>query len=666
MPSKLTVMLVTLLLATPAVIFWLWLVIVPARVAIPCPEECQCNIGGYEVSCKGAVSFIRLTNVRVLEFVKNNIKLIEKHSFVSLTELKVLRVKWCGLRTIQLGAFNGLTKLTELSIEGNEISEIIAGTFQNLRNLERLALKHNELHHLDSDVFSGLVYLRYISLAANKLQYLHPDTFLALPNIKHINLYNNPALQIPTDRNFITSHSLSHLDISDCNVSTLSVETFTNVSALEHLDLSYNKLRTVHINILTALPKLSDLSLFGNRLQCDCQLLEVWRWCEDRNIQTGYVECDTASEVEGMWWGVLKKGECLEGNVQYYGDNNTRYSYTDNDTYTDTKTDKDTKQNGDDSSFLSKYQAPIYVIPFIFGITGNAILLIIIVCNKDMRTLPNMYILNLAVSDIIYLTVLFNEAVANRISDMLLQGDFMCKFFPFCRRLSVGLSAYSIAVLSIQRYRVTVNPFHVLVFSPSTWRIILTTICGVWFVAALFAVPSALSNYLCSDSHPGINMPYYKRVVIFELLVSCVLPLCVIAYTYIMTARHLVESSRSLSEGTQNPILKTRRNTARILIGLTVVFLISYLPYHAFWIYIIYTDEGDIYYKRITDIILASINKLHHPYLISTCLLLINSCLNPVALFCTSSPFRQHLRRYLTCFCKTNSPPTDLEITRRN
>jgi hypothetical protein len=46
-----------------------------------------------------------------------------------------------------------------------------------------------------------------------------------------------------------------------------------------------------------------------------------------------------------------------------------------------------------------------------------------------------------------------------------------------------------------------------------------------------------------------------------------------------MTARHLVESSRSTSEGTKNPQLETRRNTAKIVVGLTVVFLINYVPY---------------------------------------------------------------------------------------
>jgi hypothetical protein len=138
-----------------------------------------------------------------------------------------------------------------------------------------------------------------------------------------------------------------------------------------------------------------------------------------------------------------------------------------------------------------------------------------------------------------------------------------------------------------------------------------------------------------------------------------------------MTARHLVESSRPISDGIQNPQLKTRRTTAKIVVGLTVVFVISYLPYHAFWIYYVCTDKVLYYFEQFaatsfTGYALPSLAKLWYPYLLSTCFLLINSCLNPVALFCTSSPFRQHLKRYLTCFCKTNSPPNDVELARRN
>jgi len=209
----------------------------------------------------------------------------------------------CGLRTIELGAFNGLTKLTTLSMRNNEISEITPGKFQNLNSLEALLLNNNKLEHWDSAVFSGLVNLRAIVLSGNNLQYLHPDTFVGLPNLQLLVLSNNPTLHIPTDRNFIHSHSLISLFLKLCNISSLSAETFANVSALELLELRNNNLRTLDVNILRALPKLSRLELNYNPLQCDCQLKEVWRWCEDRKILTEYVECDTPSEVKGKGWG---------------------------------------------------------------------------------------------------------------------------------------------------------------------------------------------------------------------------------------------------------------------------------------------------------------------------------------------------------------------------
>jgi len=625
----------------------------------------------------------------------NNIKFLEKDSFVSLTELNVLFIRKYGLRTIELGAFNGLTKLTELTVKENEIREILAGTFENLNNLKFLQLYNNGLKHLDRDVFCGLynlkeiqlelneieyldsalfrglINLKSIDLQLNRIQYLHSDMFLGLLNLQFLNLHNNPGLQVPTDRNFIISHSLSHLVISECNISSLSVETFANVSALESLNLGNNNLITVNISILKALPKLSILLVHDNPLQCDCQLQEVWRWCEDRNIQTGYwgqvPECDTPNDVKGMGWGVLEKGQCLDGDIQYCGDyNNTSYSSSFPITDPDTDPKLYSKEHGFVSHFLKQYLLAIYAVPFLFGTTGNVILLITIILNKDMRTVPNKIIVNLAISDIIYLTILFSEVCASTLSSTWFKGDILCKFLAFCRRMSVSLSAYFVALYSIQRYLVTVDPFCVRVTPQAAHRVFVATICGVWIVATLFAVPSALSDYLCQERYLTVKITYYQLVVIFELLVSCVLPLFVIAVSYIMTARHLEESFRAVSGGTQNPLLENHRITSKIVVVLGVVLLISYVPYHVFWNYFICTTKNTINSEQSTNPSLHSYNKLKHTYLISTGFLLINPCLIPVAVFWTRSSFKEHLNRYLACICKRNAPHNELALTRRN
>jgi hypothetical protein len=553
-----------------------------------------------------------------------------------------------------MAAFNGLTMLIYLSLESNEIREIIPGTFQDMISLEYLKLGNNIIEHLESDLFIGLVNLKYMYFGGNKLLYLHPNTFLGLPNLQRLFISNVSGIQIPTDRHFINSRSLKHLGMSGCNISSVSLEAFANISALEWLDLSYNNLGSVDINILKALPKLSALYLYGNPLQCDCQLQEVWRWCEDHNIERAYEEtapeCDTPSEVKGMWWGVLEKGQCLEDHIHYYGDyKNTSFSYT----------ETDQRRN---INFGRPYELPVVAVFFIFGTTGNVILIIIITRNKDMRTVPNMYIINLAISDMIILTLLMYAACANVIQVLWLKSEFMCAFLPFCYRMAVGLTIYSITVLSIQRYMITVNPLHVRISSQPTWRATGFNICGVWIVAALFAIPAARSRYLCDQRILLWRRNYFQHVALFHLLVSCVLPLCVIAFNYLCIARHLVKSSCSLSEETESPRLHTRTQTARVVLALTAVFLISYLPFH--------TDETYYYYFGIylhidtatsRDEFGWTYNKSHVGVILHL-LLSINSCLNPVALFCTSLAFRREFKRYLSCWCKAKSPSTGSEL----
>jgi len=663
MPSRVTMVLVSLLVATPAVIYWLWLVILPARVDTLCPKECWCHHLGTFVTCSlsSSIPLVFPTNARGLFLINGNVTSLKKDTFDSrgLNDLFTLIITNCQVETLEVGAFNGFKELKSLGLSHNNISEIIPRTFEDMSSLYHLYLADNIIEYLEVGVFCGLDNLVHINLGGNLLQNLHPDLFLVLYNLQRLILIDNPDLQIPTEHHFINSHSLSRLDISGCNVYSVSVETFANLSALETLSLSSNNLTSIDINILKALKQLSYLYLDYNPLQCDCQLQDVWRWCRDHDIQTVYdqeaPECDTPSEVKGIWWGVLEKGQCLEDNIYYYGDyKNTNYSYTPIE-------DKLTKFFEYISNFSKYVQAPTYTVLLIFGTTINVILLIIIICNKDMRTVHNMYILNLVISDMISLLV--NACVGYDIYNTHIwrYSMFLCMFLPFCRRLSIGLSAYSVAVLSIRRYRVTANPFHVRLSSQISWRTTVVTICGVWILAALFAIPAALAADACLDCILFECKSYYKSVVIFELLVSCALPLCVIAFSNIMAACHLVKSARPISHNIEHPKAETRKNTAKILFGLTAVFLISFVPYHILMTYSLLSDVSQYQFWYA-----MAPSQLQYTFIISICLILTNSCLNPVAIFCTSPAFRKQFRRYLACCCKANSPPTDLELGRRN
>jgi len=181
--------------------------------------------------------------------------------------------------------------------------------------------------------------------------------------------------------------------------------------------------------------------------------------------------------------------------------------------------------------------------------------------------------------------------------------------------------------------------------------------CGLWLHYSPF---HQLSQSICYFSYKSLisgRLTYYQRVVIFEFLVSCACPLCVTAFPYVMTACHLLKITDPVSEKTQNSQLNTRKNT--------VVFLVRYVPYHAFWTYNISTVKRNLSEPNINKPIPPEDYDLQYMHLVSTCLLLINSCLNPVALFCICLVFRRQCKRYLTCCCGKYSPSSDLEHTKR-
>jgi len=141
-----------------------------------------------------------------------------------------------------------------------------------------------------------------------------------------------------------------------------------------------------------------------------------------------------------------------------------------------------------------------------------------------------------------------------------------------------------------------VNPFYDRVSSQPGWRVAMATICGVWIVAALFSIPRALASSYCYDPlMRSINIPYLKRYITFEILTFCVLPLFVTAFSYIMAVRHIVKSADRMYEWTQNSQLKARKNVALFMLGLTVVFVISYMPYYVIRCYTIFNLNGSFF-----------------------------------------------------------------------
>jgi hypothetical protein len=83
-----------------------------------------------------------------------------------------------------------------------------------------------------------------------------------------------------------------------------------------------------------------------------------------------------------------------------------------------------------------------------------------------------------------------------------------------------------------------------------------------------------------------------------------------------------VKSALPLSEEIKHPEANRRKYTAKIVLGLSSVFVKRYVPFHIIRAYVIYFTSDDNF-----------ILELWYTYFTTTWLLVINSCLNPVALY---------------------------------
>ena len=163
---------------------------------------------------------------------------------------------------------------------------------------------------------------------------------------------------------------------------------------------------------------------------------------------------------------------------------------------------------------------------------------------------------------------------------------------------------------------------------------------------SIIRLPAGILTYLYHKSMILRHKIFYQLIVICEQIVSCVLPLCVIAFCYILTSHHLVESSSSLSGETQNPQLNTHKNSAQFQLCLTVIFLTRYVRYHTFWIHIIFTEDQKISETTIITIISPNNHSLQYTHPVWTCPFIINCYLNPVTLFGCTVDFRMELKLF--------------------
>jgi hypothetical protein len=295
-------------------------------------------------------------------------------------------------------------------------------------------------------------------------------------------------------------------------------------------------------------------------------------------------------------------------------------------------------RNSEQYHILTQYIDPtIYFLILVVGLSGNSMLLFTFIRHRKLRTVANVMVIHLAICDIINLSIndplhfYFKYDIGSRESLMI------CRIVLTVRQFVRCAAALAVITIIIQRFIITHPSF---IKSPSTRRTTFTftvlSVITVWVLPLLIALPTMYApNFyepICTNKKDEI----LSFEIVFNPVLYClIMPSLMLGFS-IQIARRLNQSVKNIpGEICQQMLQESRIRSARMMMALAVVFVITYFPFYV-WVVLERWVGLD---KKSTIMTYA----LH----LTKQLLFANGCFNPIAMFVVSSTLRNLLVRHV-------------------
>ncbi|XP_057655994.1 prolactin-releasing peptide receptor-like [Diorhabda carinulata] len=289
----------------------------------------------------------------------------------------------------------------------------------------------------------------------------------------------------------------------------------------------------------------------------------------------------------------------------------------------------------------------IYTTIFVMGIFGNLLVCYVVFRNKAMQTVTNLFITNLALSDILLCMLAVPFTPLYTFLGEWVFGGLICHLVSFAQGISVYISTLTLTSIAIDRYFVIIYPFHprmklftciVIIIIIWIFSIIVTLPYGVY----VKLVPSERNKekYFCDENWPTED--WRRAFGGITTAMQFFIPFLIMAYCYICVSIKLNDRARS-KPGCKNSRKEEidrerKKRTNRMLISMVAVFLISWLPLNTFNI------VNDFYQQM---------EKWYFYYLaffVGHAIAMSSTCYNPFLYAWLNENFRKEFKQVLPCF----------------
>ncbi|VDM60185.1 unnamed protein product [Angiostrongylus costaricensis] len=256
----------------------------------------------------------------------------------------------------------------------------------------------------------------------------------------------------------------------------------------------------------------------------------------------------------------------------------------------------------------------IYALIFIVGVVGNGLLISSVLLRKR-SSVANVFLVNLAVSDLLLCITAVPITPVLAFMKRWVFGLVLCKIVPSCQAISVLISSWCLCYIAIDRYRSIVTPLkepwklhHAQVklaiplpdFGAEYILIPQSVLIVTWLVAVFASSPLYFSQSLktltmtnitlCGEFCGEFNWAQEDHTKLLYgislLVVQFVIPAVIMSLCYWnilqkVRADWIVDEGSMLTAAQQAQTAVRKRRVMYVLILMVVVFMTSWLPLSA-------------------------------------------------------------------------------------
>ncbi|XP_069548443.1 chemokine XC receptor 1-like [Brachyistius frenatus] len=286
-------------------------------------------------------------------------------------------------------------------------------------------------------------------------------------------------------------------------------------------------------------------------------------------------------------------------------------------------------------SDFSTINGVFFLLIFIVSAIGNGLLLCVLAIYTNLKDVRNIFVLNLACSDLLFTVTLPFWAV-NHLHHWVFR-DFVCKFVTAAYFAGLYSSVIILTAMTVDRFMTVV-----LRNWPSNCvrrkRCAIGACIAAWIISVAACLSDAIKTKVenvfgTSDcvppDEPDVELGYYLQVSLLFFL-----PFAIVIFCYSAILKTVLQASN-----------RKRYRTVVVVLCIVAAFFICWGPYNILlFIMALYTPEGCKAQERL-DVTLN----------VSRILAYSHCCMNPL-LYMLSQELRGYLLRLLHCenVCRKN------------